>query len=226
MRMSRQAMKKRQDTKTVDIEKLYEVLEFMAALTSAAFLVQPCAALNSQMKRDGCAASEEKARSPTGLLTVQIGKMECGQFVGKIKPDKDVERMASNLGSAPFTSPDLWVPGRHGCFHDGSWQHQGFFSAFFLDHLGARSAVGLSLSHLARSLLMLIALKFHSPGMEFFQPWGSFSLRIIMHQLASCPTAPGQPAQGKFKLDDPVTSRLTELKASGWLSVADRLIYM
>lgn len=36
----------------------------------------------------------EKARSPTGLLTVQIGKMECGQFVGKIKPDKDVERMA------------------------------------------------------------------------------------------------------------------------------------
>ena len=28
----------------------------------------------------------EKARSPTGLLTVQIGKMECGQFVGKIKP--------------------------------------------------------------------------------------------------------------------------------------------
>ncbi|CAE7211131.1 unnamed protein product, partial [Symbiodinium pilosum] len=57
-----EAMKKRQDTKTVDIEKLYEVLE--------------------------------KARSPTGLLTVQIGKMECGQFVGKIKPDKDVERMA------------------------------------------------------------------------------------------------------------------------------------
>ncbi|CAE7329125.1 unnamed protein product [Symbiodinium natans] len=107
-----EAMKKRQDTKTVDIEKLYEVLEFMAALTSAAFLVQPCAALNSQMKRDGCAASEEKARSPTGLLTVQIGKMECGQFVGKIKPDKDVERMASNLGSAPFTSPDLWVPGK------------------------------------------------------------------------------------------------------------------
>jgi len=57
-----EAMKKRQDTKAQDIEKLYEVLE--------------------------------KARSPTGLLTVQIGKMECGQFVGKIKPDKDVERMA------------------------------------------------------------------------------------------------------------------------------------
>ncbi|CAE7592074.1 unnamed protein product [Symbiodinium sp. CCMP2592] len=57
-----EAMKKRQDTKAVDIEKLYEVLE--------------------------------KARSPTGLLTVQIGKMECGQFVGKIKPDKDVERLA------------------------------------------------------------------------------------------------------------------------------------
>jgi len=57
-----EAMKKRQETKAVDIEKLYEVLE--------------------------------KARSPTGLLTVQIGKMECGQFVGKIKPDKDVERLA------------------------------------------------------------------------------------------------------------------------------------
>lgn len=55
-------MKKRQDTKAQDLEKLYEVLE--------------------------------KARSPTGLLTVQIGKMECGQFVGKIKPDKDVERLA------------------------------------------------------------------------------------------------------------------------------------
>ena len=49
-----EAMRKRQETKVQDIEKLYEVLE--------------------------------KARSPTGLLTVQIGKMECGQFVGKIKP--------------------------------------------------------------------------------------------------------------------------------------------
>lgn len=57
-----EAMKKRQETKAQDLEKLYEVLE--------------------------------KARSPTGLLTVQIGKMECGQFVGKVKPDKDVERMA------------------------------------------------------------------------------------------------------------------------------------
>lgn len=55
-------MKKRQDTKTQDIAKLYEVLE--------------------------------RARSPTGLLTVKIGEMECGQFVGKIKPDKDVERLA------------------------------------------------------------------------------------------------------------------------------------
>merc|ERR550537_1828839 len=36
----------------------------------------------------------ENARSPTGLLTVKIGEMECGQFVGKIKPDKDVEAMA------------------------------------------------------------------------------------------------------------------------------------
>merc|ERR1719221_2223739 len=36
----------------------------------------------------------ERARSPTGLLTVKIGEMECGQFVGKIKPDKDVEKLA------------------------------------------------------------------------------------------------------------------------------------
>merc|ERR1719199_1984853 len=36
----------------------------------------------------------ESARSPTGLLTVKIGEMECGQFVGKIKPDKDVEALA------------------------------------------------------------------------------------------------------------------------------------
>merc|ERR1719330_699719 len=55
-----ETMKKRKDTKSQDIAKLYEVLE--------------------------------RARSPTGLLTVKIGEMECGQFVGKIKPDKDVER--------------------------------------------------------------------------------------------------------------------------------------
>jgi len=36
----------------------------------------------------------ERARSPTGLLTVKIGEMECGQFVGKIQPDKLVERIA------------------------------------------------------------------------------------------------------------------------------------
>merc|ERR1719362_97986 len=36
----------------------------------------------------------ERARSPTGLLTVKIGEMECGQFVGKIKPDRMVERLA------------------------------------------------------------------------------------------------------------------------------------
>merc|ERR1711887_469963 len=29
----------------------------------------------------------ERARSPTGLLTVKIGEMESGQFVGKIKHD-------------------------------------------------------------------------------------------------------------------------------------------
>ena len=54
-------------------------------------------------------AHEEKARSPTGLLTVQIGKMECGQFVGKIKPDKDVERMARDL-VWPCLSLPLWGP--------------------------------------------------------------------------------------------------------------------
>merc|ERR1719330_2110591 len=36
----------------------------------------------------------DRARSPTGLLTVKIGEMESGQFVGKVKPDKDVERLA------------------------------------------------------------------------------------------------------------------------------------
>merc|ERR1719265_2433457 len=36
----------------------------------------------------------ENARSPTGLLTVKIGEMECGQFVGKIKPDGHVERLS------------------------------------------------------------------------------------------------------------------------------------
>merc|ERR1719414_1113148 len=57
-----ETMKRRKDTKSQDLAKLYEVLE--------------------------------RARSPTGLLTVKIGEMECGQFVGKIKPDKDVERLA------------------------------------------------------------------------------------------------------------------------------------
>merc|ERR1719373_1075850 len=36
----------------------------------------------------------ERPRSPTGLLTVKIGEMECGQFVGKIQPDRLVERLA------------------------------------------------------------------------------------------------------------------------------------
>jgi len=76
-----EAMKKRQDTKAQDIEKLYEVLE--------------------------------KARSPTGLLTVQIGKMECGQFVGKVKPDKDVERIARKFKlddhvSSKITELKVW----------------------------------------------------------------------------------------------------------------------
>ncbi|CAE7437906.1 unnamed protein product [Symbiodinium natans] len=57
-----ETMKKRQDTKAEDIEKLYETLE--------------------------------RARSPTGLLTVKIGEMESGRFIGKVKPDKEVERLA------------------------------------------------------------------------------------------------------------------------------------
>lgn len=39
----------------------------------------------------------EHARSPTGLLTVKIGEMECGQFVGKIKPDRDVMNLAKKF---------------------------------------------------------------------------------------------------------------------------------
>eukprot|EP00435_Cladocopium_sp_Y103_P017305 s1263_g4.t1 len=57
-----ETMKKRQDTKAEDLEKLYETLE--------------------------------RARSPTGLLTVKIGEMESGRFIGKVKPDKEVERLA------------------------------------------------------------------------------------------------------------------------------------
>ena len=57
-----ETMKKRQDTKAEDIEKLYETLE--------------------------------RARSPTGLLTVKIGEMESGRFIGKVKPAKEVERLA------------------------------------------------------------------------------------------------------------------------------------
>lgn len=37
----------------------------------------------------------EQARSPTGLLVAKLGEMECGQFVGKIKPDKQIERIAT-----------------------------------------------------------------------------------------------------------------------------------
>jgi len=57
-----ETMKKRQDTKAADLEKLYETLE--------------------------------RARSPTGLLTVKIGEMESGRFIGKVKPDKEVEKLA------------------------------------------------------------------------------------------------------------------------------------
>lgn len=36
----------------------------------------------------------EQARSPTGLLVAKLGEMECGQFVGKVKPDRNIERIA------------------------------------------------------------------------------------------------------------------------------------
>ncbi|CAE8614922.1 unnamed protein product, partial [Polarella glacialis] len=36
----------------------------------------------------------EQARSPTGLLVAKLGEMECGQFVGKVKPDRQIERLA------------------------------------------------------------------------------------------------------------------------------------
>merc|ERR1712146_214910 len=35
----------------------------------------------------------DRARSPTGLLVVKIGEMECGRFDTKMKPDKHVERV-------------------------------------------------------------------------------------------------------------------------------------
>ena len=84
-------MKKRQDSKAVDIEKLYEVLATHCISVVDTMHAILCFSLHTAI------ATQEKARSPTGLLTVQIGKMECGQFVGKIKPDKDVERMARSL---------------------------------------------------------------------------------------------------------------------------------
>lgn len=37
----------------------------------------------------------EQARSPTGLLVAKLGEMECGQFVGKVKPDRNIERIAT-----------------------------------------------------------------------------------------------------------------------------------
>jgi len=37
----------------------------------------------------------EQARSPTGLLVAKLGEMECGQFVGKVKPDRNIERLAT-----------------------------------------------------------------------------------------------------------------------------------
>lgn len=37
----------------------------------------------------------EQARSPTGLLVAKLGEMECGQFVGKVKPDRNIERVAT-----------------------------------------------------------------------------------------------------------------------------------
>merc|ERR1719329_1552231 len=39
----------------------------------------------------------ETARSPTGLLTVKIGEMASGRFIGKIKHDKEVERIAKKF---------------------------------------------------------------------------------------------------------------------------------
>lgn len=36
----------------------------------------------------------DRARSPTGLLVIKIGEMECGQFDSRIKPDKHIIRIA------------------------------------------------------------------------------------------------------------------------------------
>lgn len=36
----------------------------------------------------------ENARSPTGLLVAKIGEMECGQFTAKVKPDRNMQKLA------------------------------------------------------------------------------------------------------------------------------------
>jgi len=61
---------KRKDTKASDLAKLWEVLE---------------------------QAYQKTRKNPTGLLTVKIGEMESGQFVGKVKPDKDVRALSKKF---------------------------------------------------------------------------------------------------------------------------------
>ena len=59
----------------------------------------------------------ERARSPTGLLTVKIGEMESGRFIGKVKPDKDWSsmlraqiqpEMARNPGETAQRTASAW----------------------------------------------------------------------------------------------------------------------
>lgn len=65
-----EAMAKRKATKESDMAKLWEVLE---------------------------SAVEKTGGNPTGLLTVKIGEMESGRFVGKRPPDEDVAELTKRF---------------------------------------------------------------------------------------------------------------------------------
>ena len=56
----------------------------------------------------------ERARSPTGLLTVKIGEMESGRFIGKVKPDK-----ATRLDSSEKSQE---MKGKHGKNMEKPWK--------------------------------------------------------------------------------------------------------
>ena len=75
-------IRRRKETKREDLAKLYEVLESARSPTGASFrcLLHPFTWFKSQV---------------AGLLVAKLGEMECGQFVGKVKPDRTIERLAT-----------------------------------------------------------------------------------------------------------------------------------